>query len=65
VVADFLINERTWMIREIVVECGHWYAGKKVIMSTDKVFRISYDQSTVYVDSTKRAFIEAPERAEE
>jgi hypothetical protein len=64
-IADFLIDGRTWVIREIVVECGHWYAGKKVIVSTDKVSRISYDQSTVYVDSTKRAFTEASERAEE
>ena len=61
-VADFLIDGRTWVIREIVVECGHWYAGKKVVVSTDKVSRISYDQSTVYVDSTKRAFTEASEQ---
>jgi hypothetical protein len=65
VVADFMIDGRTWMIREIVVECGHWYSGRKVVVSTDKVSRISYDQSTVYVDSTKRAFTEASERAQE
>ena len=60
-VVDFLIDGRTWVIREIVVECGHWYAGKKVVVSTDKVSCISYDESTVYVDSTKRAFTEASE----
>jgi uncharacterized protein YrrD len=61
-VTDLLIDGRTWVIREIVVECGHWYAGKKVVISTDKVSRISHDQSTVYVDSTKHAFAEASEQ---
>jgi uncharacterized protein YrrD len=64
-VADFMIDGRTWIIREIVVECGHWYSGKNVVVPTEKVSRISYDQSTVYVDSTKSAFTEASERAEE
>jgi uncharacterized protein YrrD len=64
-VADFLIDGRTWVIPEIVVECGHWYAGKKVVVSTDKVSRISYDESTVYVDSTKRAFTEASEQPQD
>jgi uncharacterized protein YrrD len=58
-VTDFLIDGRTWVIREIVVECGHWYAGKKVVISTDTVSRISHDEGTVYVDSTKHAFAEA------
>ncbi len=64
-IADFLFDGRTWVIRDLVVECGHWYAGKKVVVSTDKVSRISYDDSTLYVDSTKGAFTEASERAEE
>ena len=62
-VADFMIDGRIWVIREIVVECGHWYSGKKVIVSTDKVSRISYHQSTVFVDSTKAAIMEASEQA--
>ena len=65
VVADFRIDGRTWMIRELVVECGHWYAGKKVVISSDKVSKISYEQSTVYVDSPRRAFTEASEHLTE
>jgi uncharacterized protein YrrD len=61
-VVDFLVDARTWVIRAIVVECGHWYSGKKVVMSTDKVSRIGHDRSTVYVDSTKHAFAEASEQ---
>jgi PRC-barrel domain len=65
VVTDFLIDGRTWVIRQIVVECGHWYSNRKVVMSTDKVSRISHDQSTVYVNSTKHAFAEASEQPQD
>jgi uncharacterized protein YrrD len=54
-IVDFTIDGRTWVIREMVVECGHWYAGKKVTVPTDHVSRISYDEATVYLNSTKSA----------
>ena len=60
-VIDFLVDGRTWGIREIAIECGHWYAGKKIVVSTERVSRIDYDQSTVYLDSTKRAMMDASE----
>jgi uncharacterized protein YrrD len=58
-VADFLIDGRTWVLREIVVETGHWYSQKQICIPTDKISRIRYDESTVHVDSTKMAIMEA------
>jgi hypothetical protein len=58
-IVDFMIDGRTWMMPEIVVECGHWYSEKKVMIDTGKVSRISYDEATVYLDSTKEALMEA------
>jgi PRC-barrel domain protein len=49
--ADFLIDGRTWKIREIVVKVGHWYSGHTVRIPTEKVCRISYDDEAVYLDS--------------
>jgi hypothetical protein len=57
--ADFLIDGRTWKIREIVVETGHWFAGKSVKISTDKISKVSFDESTVYVNCTKDAVMDA------
>ena len=34
-VTDLLIDSSTWLIRKVGVECGHWYAGKSVFVSTD------------------------------
>ena len=52
---------RTWGIREVVIECGHWYAGKKIVVPTERSLAFDYDQSTVYLDSTKRAMMDASE----
>lgn len=60
-VADFLIDGETWLLPEIVIESGHWYAGKELRLSTGKIARISYDESTVYLDSTKPAILRAAE----
>lgn len=57
-VSDFLIDGRTWVLREIVVESGHWYSGKEIRIPTQKIARISYGESTIYVDSTKGALTE-------
>ena len=51
-VVDFMIDGRTWMIREIVVECGHWYDGKKMMIPTGKASRIIYEDEVISVDGT-------------
>lgn len=61
-ISDFLIDGRTWTIRDVVVECGHWYAGDKVVVPTEKIARIDYELCTLYVDSTKHAFTDASEQ---
>jgi len=61
-VTDFLIDGRTWMIREVVVECGPSFASKKVIVPTEKISRINYRLRTVHADSIKQAFDAASEQ---
>jgi uncharacterized protein YrrD len=64
-VADFLIDGRTWVLREIVIESGHWYSGKEIRVPTEKIARISYADSTVYVNSTKAAIIGTAQEPQE
>jgi hypothetical protein len=59
--ADFMVDDRTWTIREIVVEFGHWYAGKAIRIPTEKISRISYDEATVYVNLANDAMVHASE----
>lgn len=52
-VRDFLVDESTWVIQHVEVETGHWYAGKEILISTDRITRISYGESKVHVNLTK------------
>jgi hypothetical protein len=52
-VTGFLVDERSWAICDLVVEAGHWYAGKHIWISPSSVKQISYEESQVYVDLSK------------
>ena len=52
-VSGFRADGRTWAIRELVVETGHWYSGKEILILPENVRRISYDDATVFVTLTK------------
>lgn len=59
--ADFMIDGRRWMIREIVVQFGPWYSHKAIRIPTEKISRISYDESTLYVNLAKNAMADVNE----
>jgi len=52
-VTGFMVDDKSWAIRELVVESGHWYSGKEILISPSKIDRISYDESKVFVTVTK------------
>ncbi len=52
-VSGFMVDDKSWAIRELVVETGHWYAGKEILISPAKVTRINYQDSSVSVNLTK------------
>jgi hypothetical protein len=54
-ICDFLMDSQTWQIRELVVKTGHRFSGKEVQVPTDKVSRINYEESTIFVNMTKEA----------
>lgn len=52
-VQDFAIDDQTWSISDVIVETGHWFAGREIFISPESVERISYEQSTVFVNLAK------------
>jgi uncharacterized protein YrrD len=60
-VADFMIDDKSWAIRHLVVRTGHWFSGKEIVLSPQNVDRISYEESTVFVNVTKEAILKATE----
>ncbi|MGD0589168.1 MAG: PRC-barrel domain-containing protein [Bacteroidota bacterium] len=51
-VSSFLVDDKSWEIRELVIETGHWYSGKEILIPPSKVERINYDESKVFVNLT-------------
>jgi len=58
---DFIMDDQRWAIRHLVVETGHWYSGKEIVLSPKHIDRISYQDSTVFVNVTKEVILHAPE----
>lgn len=52
-VTGFLVDDKTWAIRDLIVEAGHWYSGREIRISPGKVERVSFEESTVFVTLTK------------
>ena len=49
-VSGLIVDDKSWTIRDLVVETGHWYAGKEVLIPSGKIKRVSYAESKVYVN---------------
>jgi uncharacterized protein YrrD len=60
-VTDFMMDDKSWAIRHLVVETGYWFSGKEVLISPSKIDRISYLESKVVVNLTKDTIRKAPE----
>jgi uncharacterized protein YrrD len=60
-VIDFIVDHETWAICHLVVETGHWYSGKEIVISPTQINRISYDESKVFVSVTKKGILKAPQ----
>jgi hypothetical protein len=64
-VEDFVVNDKTWEIRYMVVDTRNWWSGKKVLIAPPWVDRVSWDESKVYVRLTREAIKNAPEHRPE
>lgn len=59
-VCDFMMDDQSWAIRQLVVKTGHRFTGKEVRIPTRNVDRISYPDSTVFVNLTREAVEQSP-----
>ena len=60
-VKDFVIDDETWVVRYLVVDTQNWWPGKKVLVSTLWIDRISWAESKVVVHMTRESIKSAPE----
>jgi len=60
-VCDFMMDAHSWAIRQLIIKTGHRFSGKEVEIPTRKVDRISYPESTVFVNLTREAVEQSPQ----
>jgi hypothetical protein len=59
-VCDFMMDAQNWAIRHLVIKTGHRFSGKEVQIPTREVARISYPDSTVFVNVTMEIVQQSP-----
>lgn len=60
-VEDFIIDDQNWRIDFLVVDTGHWFPGKKVLVSPKWITQVKWEENAVYVDITVNAVKNSPE----
>jgi hypothetical protein len=59
-VCDFMMDDHSWAIGQLVVKTGHRLSGQDVQIPANKIGRISYEESTVFVNLTREAVEQSP-----
>lgn len=59
-VVDFLMDDETWAIDDVVIDTGNWLAGRKVLISPFEIERISWADSHIVVAASRAAMEHAP-----
>jgi hypothetical protein len=60
-VEDFLVDDATWSIRYMVVDTSNWWFGKKVLVSSEWITRVVWNESLLHVDMTREQIKNSPE----
>jgi len=60
-VEDFIIDDKTWNLRYLVVDTGNWFPGKKVLVSPKWIKNLEWADAAVYLDISVDEVKNSPE----
>ncbi len=64
-VTDFLFDDASWRVRWLVVDCGTWLTGRKVLIHPSAISRADLEQRRFVVTLTKAQVENSPDIAED
>jgi hypothetical protein len=64
-VEDFIVDDKTWAIRYLIVGTRNWWPGKRVLVSPQWIERVSWGERKVFVDLSREAIRQSPEYTDE
>jgi hypothetical protein len=62
---DIIIDDATWSIRYLVIDTRNWWPGKKVLVSTQWVDGVSWNESKVFLGLSLESIRHSPEYSED
>jgi hypothetical protein len=60
-VEEFMIDDRAWRIRYLVIDTRKWLPGKKVLLSPNWISSVSWPEAKVYIDLDRETVQRSPE----
>jgi uncharacterized protein YrrD len=64
-IEDFIIDDKTWAIRYLIVDTRNWWPGKRVLVAPQWIESVSWSESKVLVNLSRDAIKRSPEYTEE
>jgi sporulation protein YlmC with PRC-barrel domain len=52
-VADFIVDDEKWALKNMVVDIGNWLPGKQILVSPKWIKSVNWEESSVYLNLLK------------
>jgi len=59
--AEFYFDDKTWTIRYLIVETGHWLSGRKVLISPEAFAKPDHENKVFHLNLTKDQIENSPD----
>lgn len=59
-IEDFIIDDKTWAIRYLIVDTRNWLPGKKILLTPQWIDRVSWSESKVFINLPCETIRQAP-----
>jgi len=64
-IEDFIIDDKAWAIRYLIVDTRNWWPGKRVLISPRLIERVSWEEAQAFVNLRRETIEASPEYTEE
>jgi uncharacterized protein YrrD len=64
-VDDFIVDDKTWEIRYLIIDTRNWWPGKKILVSPQWIESVNWGESKVFVNLLRETIKQSPEYKEE
>lgn len=60
-IEDFIVDDKTWEVRYLVIDTSNWWMGKKVLVAPHWASRVSWEERKVHMNIPRDAIKSSPE----